>query len=166
MGWEILQVLMPFIWTKSLSMKLPIALESKSALTECISLVSVVLILIERMIDVLRASRVLAESCLGSLFSHFGFHGRTFLSGVEGWDVSIGSQISVLTSSMFNTVNLFTKSNQGILFTECTKQNPPPEQSILPFPLLHPSELSGLQSVPPFALQLTFRHSSSRDSSL
>jgi len=41
-----------FIWTKSLSMKLPIAPESKSALTECTSLVSVVLIFIERMIDI------------------------------------------------------------------------------------------------------------------
>ena len=46
-------MLMPFVQTKSLFMKLPIAPESKSALTECTLLVSVVLILIERMIDVL-----------------------------------------------------------------------------------------------------------------
>ena len=49
-------------------MKLPIAPESKSALTECTLLVSVVLILIERMIDVLWALRVLVKSCLGSFF--------------------------------------------------------------------------------------------------
>ena len=73
MGREILWVLIPFVWTKSLSMKLPVTLESKSSLTECTSLVSVVLISIGRMIDVLWALRVLAESHLGSLFSHFGF---------------------------------------------------------------------------------------------
>jgi len=56
----------------NLSMKMPVAPESRSALTECTSLVSVVLILIGRVIDVLWASRVLAESCLGSLFSYFG----------------------------------------------------------------------------------------------
>jgi len=64
MGREMFQVLIPFVRTKSLSMKLPVAPESKSALTECTSLVSVVPISIGRMIDVLRVSRVLAESCL------------------------------------------------------------------------------------------------------
>jgi len=54
-------------------MKLPIALESKSALTECTLLVSVVLISIRRIMDVSQALRVLAESCLGNLLSHFGF---------------------------------------------------------------------------------------------
>jgi len=72
MGREMFQVLIPFIWTKSLSIKLPVALESKSTLTECTSLVSVVLISIERIIDVPQVSRVLAESRLGSLFSYFG----------------------------------------------------------------------------------------------
>jgi len=72
MGQEMFQVLIPFVRTKSLSMKLPIAPESKSALTECTSLVSVVPISIGRMIDIPRASRVLVESRLGSLFSHFG----------------------------------------------------------------------------------------------
>jgi len=48
-----------------------VAPEFKSTLTECTSLVSVVLISIGRMIDVPQASRVLVESCLGSLFSHF-----------------------------------------------------------------------------------------------
>jgi len=72
MGRETFQVLIPFVWTKSLSMKLPVALESKSALMECTLLVSVVLISIGRMIDIPQASRVLAESHLGSLFSYFG----------------------------------------------------------------------------------------------
>jgi len=84
MGQEMLWVLMPFVQTKSQSMKLPVAPESKSALTECTSLVSVVLTSIGRMIDIPRASRMLMESCLGSLFSHFGFRGCTVLSGVEG----------------------------------------------------------------------------------
>ena len=102
MGQEMLQVLIPFVWTKSLSMKLPIALESKSTLTECTSLVSVVLISIGRM---------LAESRLGNLLSHFGFQGRAFLSGVEVTDASIGSMISVLIFSTFNIENLFTSSD-------------------------------------------------------
>ena len=50
-------------------MKLPIAPESKSALTEYTLLVSVVLTSIGRMIDVPQASRVLTESCLGNLLA-------------------------------------------------------------------------------------------------
>ena len=92
-------------------MKLPVALESKSTLTECTSLVSVVLILIGRMIDVPWVSRILAENRLSSLFFHFGLRDRAFLSRVEGRGASIGSWISVLTSSMFNIANLFTNSN-------------------------------------------------------
>ena len=61
-----------FRMDKSLSMKLPVAPESKSTLTECTSLVSVVPISIGRTIDVPRVSRVLAVSCLGSFFSHLG----------------------------------------------------------------------------------------------
>ena len=125
-------------------MKLPIALESKSALTECTSLVLVVLISIEKMMDVPWTSKVLAESRLGNLFSHFSFQGRAFLSRMEGRGASIGSQISVLTSSTFNTAKLFTNSNQGALFTSYTKQNPPLGQSKLSLPLLHPSEPSSL----------------------
>jgi len=71
-GQEMLRVLIPFVRTKSLSMKLPMAPESKSALMECTSLVLVVPISIGRMIDIPRALRVLAESRLGNLFSHFG----------------------------------------------------------------------------------------------
>ena len=84
-------MLMPFVQTKSLFMKLPIALESKSALTECTLLVSVVLILIERMIDVLWTLRVLVKSCLGSFFSYFSLQDRAFLSRAEGRGASIGS---------------------------------------------------------------------------
>ena len=146
-GQETFQVLIPFIQTKSLSMKLPVAPESKSALMECTSLVSVVLISIGRMIDVPQASRVLAESRLGSFFFHFGLQGRAFLSRVERRSVSIGSRISVLTSSTFNTVNLFTNSDRGALFAGCTKQNSPPGQSLLPLPLLHSSKLLNLRSI-------------------
>ena len=94
-------------------MKLPVAPESKSTLTECTSLVSVVLTSIGRMIDIPRASRVLTESCLGNLFSHFGFRGCTVLFGAERErrDASIGSQMSVLTSSMSNIENLLTSSD-------------------------------------------------------
>ena len=120
MGREMFWVLIPFIQTKSLSIKLLVAPESKSALTECTSLVSVVPISIGRIIDIPQASRVLVESCLDSLFSHFGLQGRAFLSRAEGRDVSIGSQISVLTTSMFNTANLFTNSDQGTLFASRT----------------------------------------------
>ena len=38
--------------------------------------------------------------------------------------VSIGSLVSVLVSSIFNTVNLFTNSDQGTLFAGRAKQNP------------------------------------------
>ena len=123
-------------------MKLPVALESKSALTECTSLVSVVLTSIGKMIDVPQASRVLTESCLGNLFSHFGFWGCVVLSGSEGGrrNASIGSQISVLTSSTSNIVNLLTSSDQGALFAGCAKQNPPPGLNKPLLPLLHPLE--------------------------
>jgi len=80
--------------------------------------VSVVLTSIGRMIDVPRASRVLTESRLGNLFSHFGFRGCVVLSGAEEEreGASIGLLISVLTSSMSNTANLLTSSDQGALF--------------------------------------------------
>jgi len=144
MGREMLQVPIPFVQTKSLSMKLLVAPESKSALTEYTSLVSVVLISIGKMIDILWASRVLAESCLGSLFSYFGLRGRAFLSRAERRSASIDSQISVLTSSMFNTANLFTNSDQGALFAGRTKQNLLLGWSQLPLSLLHLSKLSSL----------------------
>ena len=65
-------------------MKLPIALESKSTLTEYTLLMSVVLTSIGRTIDVPQALRVLTESCLGNLFFHFGLRGCAVLSEAEG----------------------------------------------------------------------------------
>ena len=166
MGRETFQMLIPFARTKSLSMKLPVAPESKSALTECTLLVSVVLISIGRMIDVLRASRMLAKSRLDSLFSHFGLRDRAFLSGVKERSASIGLWIFVLTSSTFNTANLFTNSDRGVLFAGHTKQNPPPGWSLLPLPLLHPSKPLNLRSILPIAPWLASRHSSGRGSPL
>ena len=161
-----LWVLIPFIRMKSQSMKLPVALESKSALMEYTSLVSVVLTSIGRMIDVPQALRVLTESRLGNLFSHFGFQGCVVLSGAEEEreGVSIGSHISVLTSSTSNTVNLLTSSDQGTLFASCAKQNPSPGLSKPLLPLLHPSRPLNLQSIPFFALWLISRRPNSGDS--
>jgi len=53
------------------------------------------------------------ESRLGNLFSYFGLWGCAVLSRAEGESVCvfIGSWISVLTSSMSNTVDLLTSSN-------------------------------------------------------
>ena len=166
MGREMLRVLMSFVQTKSQSMKLPVAPESKSILMEYTLLVSVVLTSIGRMIDVLWASRVLTESRLGNLFSHFGFQGCVVLSGLEGErrSVSIGSQTSVLTSSTSNTANLLTSSDWGALFAGCAKQNPPLGLNKPLLPLLHPLEPSNLQSIPPFVLQLTFGRPNSRGS--
>ena len=129
-------------------MKLPVALESKSTLMKCTSLVSVVLTSIGRMIDVPQASRVLTKSRLGNLFSHFGFWHCTVLSRAEGGrrGASIGSRIFVLTSSMFNIANLLTSSNWGTLFAGRAKQNPPPGLNKPLLPLLHPSGLLNLLS--------------------
>ena len=144
-------------------MKLPVAPEFKSTLTECTLLVSVVLTSIGRMIDVPRALRVLTESCLGNLFSHFGFWGYAILSRVEGErrGVSIGSQISVLTSSTSNTVNLLTSSDWGALFAGRAKQNPSLGLNKPLLSLLHSSGPLNLQSILSFAQQLTSGRSNS-----
>ena len=109
------------------------------------------------MINILRASRMLMESHLGSLFSHFGFRGCAVLSGAEGEreGASIGSRISVLTSFTSNIVNLLTSSNWGALFAGRAKQNPPPGLNKPPLPLLHPLGPLNLQSIPSFAPRLT-----------
>ena len=85
---------------------------------------------------------------------------------MERRGASIGSQTSVLTSSMFNTTNLFTNSNRGALFAGRTKQNPPLGQSPLPLPLLHPSRPLNLQSILPVALQLASGRPSGESSPL
>ena len=123
---------------------------------ECTSLVSVVLTSIGRMINIPRALRMLTESYLDSLFSHFGFQGCAVLSRVEGkrGGAFIGLWISVLTSSTSNTVNLLTSSNQSALFTGRAKQNPPSGLNKPPLSLLHPSGPLNLQSIPPFCQRL------------
>jgi len=103
------------------------------------------------------------ESFGKSLFL-FGPPGQGFPDQSGGGGASIGLQLSVLTSSTFNTANLFTNSDQDALFAGCTKQNPLRGQSILPLPLLHLLEPSSLQLIPPFALQLTFGHPNDRGS--
>ena len=80
--------------------------------------------------------------------------------------MSIGSQIFVLTSSTFNTANLFTNSNRGALFAGRTKQNSPLGRGQLPLLLLHLSRPSNLQSILPVAPQLTSGHLSSGGSPL
>jgi len=146
--------------------KLLIAPESKSVLTECTSLMSVVLTSIGRMINILQASRILTESHLGNLFFHFGFQGYVVLSRVEEKreGASIGSLISVLTSSTSNTANLLTSSDWGAIFAGRAKQNPPPELSKPLLPLLHPSGPLNLQLVPPSAPRLTFGRPNDRSS--
>ena len=66
---------------------------------------------------------MLAESRLGNLLSYFGLRGWAILSRAEGEreGMSIGSQISVLTSSTSNTANLLTNGDWGTLFTGHTK---------------------------------------------
>ena len=80
-GYEILWVLIPLSWTKSLSMKLPVALQSRSALLEWTLLVSVVQSSTVRIRETLCASSALTESCFGSLFSHFGLQVAGVVAG-------------------------------------------------------------------------------------
>ena len=71
--------------------------------------------------------------------------------------VSIGSRISVLTSSMSNTANLLTSSDWGTLFADHAKQNPPPGLNKPLLPLLYSLGPLNLQSIPLFAPWLTSR---------
>ena len=137
----------PFDQMKSLSMKLPVALLSKKALTEWSSLVSVVPISTGRSKKVPHASKALIERSLGSLLSHLGLQsgagGRGRRDGVSTSSLSI-----VLESSIVNTVNLFTGS-WGTHVTGCTMQNPlplPEDKTLQSEP--HPSLPTNLQSAP------------------
>ena len=114
----------PFEWTKSLSMRLPVALQSRRASTEWSSLMSIVPISTGRSKEVSRTSRVLIEKSLGSLFSHLGLRSGAEMRGTEG-GASTSSLSIVLGSSIVNTVNLFT-SDQGILIASRATQNPLP----------------------------------------
>ena len=93
-----------------------------------------------------------------------GGNGGVPLQEGERGSASIGSRISILTSSMSNTVNLLTSSDWGALFAGCAKQNPPPGLSKPLLSLLYPSGPLNLQSVPPFALWLASGHPNGRGS--
>ena len=121
---ERVQVFIPFKQTKSLSMKLPVALLSKRALMEWSSLVSIVPISTGRSKEVPRTSKALIERSLGSLFSHLCLWSGAETRGIRG-SASTSSLSIVLGSSIVNTVNLFT-SDWGALITSRTMQNPFP----------------------------------------
>ena len=139
----------PFEWTKSLSMRLPVAPQSRRASTECSSLVSVVPISTGRSREVPCASKALIERSLGSLFSHLGLQSGAEIRGIGG-SASTSSLSIVLGSSIVNTVNLFT-SDRGALIAGHATQNPlPPGDKTLPSGL-HLSMPTDLQSTPPVA---------------
>ena len=113
----------PFEQTKSLLMKLLVALQSWRTLTEWSLLVSVVPIFTGRSREVSHASKTLIEKSLGSLFFYLGLWNRVVTRGLGG-SASTSSLSIVLGSSIVNTVNLFT-GDQGTLITSCIMQNPP-----------------------------------------
>ena len=119
------QVLIPLEWIKLQSIKLPVAPQSRSALMEWSLLVLVVLIFTSRTKNVPCAFRTLAKSCLGNCFSYFGFWRVMLTIEVEKEkDMSAGSLLFVLISSILSTVNLFIGSSQNVSFTSHSKQNP------------------------------------------
>ena len=147
---EKVQVFIPFKQTKSLSMKLPVAPQSRRALMEWSSLVSVVPIFTGRRREVSHASKVLITRSLGSLFSHLGLRSRTETRGLGG-GVSISLLSIVLGSSIVNTVNLFT-GNWGALIASHAMQNPllsPEDKTLQSEPRL--SMPANPQSAPPAA---------------
>ena len=145
---ERVRVFIPFEQTKSLSMKLPVALLSKRALMEWSSLVSVVPISTGRSKEVPRASKALIERSLSSLFSHLDLQSGVGIREVRG-GASTSSLSIVLESSIVNTVNLFT-GNRGALITGCATQNPLPPLGDKTLQLeLYLSMPTNLQSAPP-----------------
>ena len=132
-------------------MKLLVALQSRRALTEWSSLVSVVLISTGRSREVPCASKVLIEKSLGSLFSHLGLQSRAAARGLRGC-ASTSSLSIVLGSSIVNTVNLFT-GNRGTLITSCVMQNPSFPEDQTPLTELCLSMPINLQSTSPIALK-------------
>ena len=139
----------PFEQTKSLSMRLLVALQSRRASTECSSLVSVVPISTGRSREVPHTSKALIERSLGNLFSHLDLRSRAETRGIGG-GVSTSSLSIVLGSSIVNTVDLFI-SDRGALITGYATQNPLPlGDKTLPSGL-HLSMPTDLQSTPPTA---------------
>ena len=141
----------PFEQTKSLSMKLPVALQSRRALTEWSSLVSMVPTSTSRSREVPRVSKALIEKSLGSLFFYLGLWSGAAARGLRGC-ASTSSLSIVLGSSIFNTVNLFT-SNRSALIASCVTQNPPLLGNQTPLMELHLSMPTNLQLTPPIALK-------------
>ena len=136
----------PFEQTKSLSMRLLVAPQSRRASTEYSSLVSVVPISTGRSREVPHASRALIEKSLGSLFSHLGLWSGAETRGIEG-GVSTSALSIVLEFSIVNTVNLFT-GNRGALVAGHATQNPLPPGDKTLLSELHLSTLTDLQSTP------------------
>ena len=149
MLYERVRVFIPFEWTKSLSMRLLVAPQSRRASTECSSLVSVVPISTGRSREVSHMSKALIERSLGSLFSHLGLRSGAEMRGIGG-GASTSSLSIVLESSIVNTVNLFI-SDWGTLIAGCAMQNPLPPGDKTLLSGLHLSTPTDLQSTPPAA---------------
>ena len=148
---ERVRVFIPFKQMKSLSMKLPVAPQSRRALTEWSSLVFVVPISTGRSREVPRVSKVLIEKSLGSLFSHLGLWSKAAARRLKGC-VSTSSLSIVLESSIVNTVNLFTGDRDTLIAGHVT-QNPPLPGDQTPLTELHLSMPTNLQSTPPVTLK-------------
>ena len=148
---ERVQVFILFEWMKSLSMKLPVAPQSRRALMEWSLLVSMVPISTGRSRKVPRTSKALIEKSLGSLFSYLDLRSRAATRGLGG-DVSTSSLSIVLGSSIVNTVNLFT-GDQGALIAGRAMQNPPSLGNQTPLIELHLSMPINFQSTPPAVLR-------------
>ena len=140
----------PFKQTKSLLMRLPVALQSKRASMECNSLMSIVPIFTGRSREVPHVSKALIKRSLGSLFSHLGLQSEAETRGI-GEGASTSSLSIVLRSSIVNTVNLFT-GDRGALIAGCATQNPFPLGDKPLLSELHLSTPTDLQSIPPTAL--------------
>jgi len=128
-------------------MKLPVALQSRRALTEWSLLVSIVLIFTGRSKKVPHISKTLIERSLGSLFSHLGLWSRAGTKGVGG-SASTSSLSIVLVSSIVNTVNLFT-GDWGTLIASYAMQNSPLLGGKTPLVELYLLMPTNLQSTPP-----------------
>ena len=146
---ERVRVFIPFEQTKSLLMKLPVALQSRRALTEWSLLVSVVPISTSRSKEVPRMSKMLIEKSLDSLFSHLGLQSGAAARGLRGC-ASTSSLSIVLGSSIVNIVNLFT-GDRGALIASCVMQNPLLLGDQTPLTELHLSMPTNLQSTPSIA---------------
>ena len=139
----------PCEWTKSLSMRLLVAPQSKRALTEWSLLMSVVLISTGRSKEVPCTFNPLIKRSLDSLFSYLGLWSRAGTRGVRG-GASISSLSIVLGSSIVNTVNLFT-GDRSTLITSCPMQNPLLPEGKFLLPGLHLSMPTDPPSAPPIA---------------